>query len=77
MSVDSERVVESISVVHDLWSGALVVGMGNYTLRTRIGLVLLASLAAVYVCLLPTPLTASGTGTRARRPTKESTSHQA
>ncbi|TKY91063.1 hypothetical protein EX895_001062 [Sporisorium graminicola] len=64
MSVDSERVVESIDIVHDLWSGVITIGVGIYLLYTRLGLVFLASMASVLVCFLLTPLASRGIGTK-------------
>ncbi|TKY87161.1 hypothetical protein EX895_003838 [Sporisorium graminicola] len=64
MSVDSERVVKSIDIVHELWSGVITIGVGVYLLYTQLGLIFFASMASVFVCFLLTPLTSLGIGTK-------------
>lgn len=64
MSVDSERVVKAITVVHDLWSGVITIAIGVYMLYTQLGLVFLASMVSVFSCLLLTPLASRGLGTK-------------
>lgn len=62
MSVDSERVVQAIDVVHELYSGTITIAVGVYLLYTRLGLVFLASMISVLICLLLTPLASLGLG---------------
>ncbi|CDS82194.1 related to ABC transporter [Sporisorium scitamineum] len=64
MSVDSERVIKSIDVIHELWSGVITIGVGVYLLYTQLGLVFFASMASVLGCLLLTPLASCGIGTK-------------
>ncbi|CBQ71978.1 related to ABC transporter [Sporisorium reilianum SRZ2] len=64
MSVDSERVVKSIDVVHELWSGVITIAVGVYLLYTQLGLIFFASMASVLGCLLLTPLASRGIGTK-------------
>ena len=64
MSVDSERVVKAIDVVHSLWSAAITIAIGIYLLYTQLGLVFLASVVAVSICFFLTPLASRGIGTK-------------
>ncbi|SPO23263.1 related to ABC transporter [Ustilago trichophora] len=64
MSVDTERVVKAIDVVHSLWSGSITIGIGIYLLYSQLGLVFFASLAAILTCFFLTPLASRGIGTK-------------
>uniref|UniRef100_V5EWI6 Multidrug resistance-associated protein n=1 Tax=Kalmanozyma brasiliensis (strain GHG001) TaxID=1365824 RepID=V5EWI6_KALBG len=64
MSVDSERVVKAIDVIHSLWSGAITIAVGVYLLYTQLGLVFFAPMISVLACLLMTPVASRGMGTK-------------
>lgn len=64
MSVDSERVVEAIDMLHELWSGCITIAVGIYLLYAQLGLVFLACMVAVAVCFLLTPVASRGMGTK-------------
>lgn len=64
MSVDSERVVKAVDVIHALWSGVITIAIGVYLLYTRLGLVFFAPMVSVFICFLLTPLVSRGIGGR-------------
>ncbi|KAJ1028577.1 hypothetical protein NDA16_001743 [Ustilago loliicola] len=64
MSVDSERIVKAVDVIHALWSGVITIAIGVYLLWTRLGLVFFAPMVSVFVCFLLTPLASRGIGGR-------------
>ncbi|SPO21955.1 related to ABC transporter [Ustilago trichophora] len=64
MSVDTERVVKAIDVVHSLWSGTISIGIGIFLLYSQLGFVFFASLAAIVLCFFLTPLASRGIGTK-------------
>ncbi len=64
MSVDAERVVKAVDTVHSLWSGAIVIAIGVYLLYAQLGFVFFASVITVIVCLVLTPYTSRGLGTK-------------
>ncbi|GAC76721.1 multidrug resistance-associated protein [Moesziomyces antarcticus T-34] len=64
MSVDSERVVKAVDVIHSLWSGVITIAVGVYLLYNQLGLVFFASMASVFACFLLTPLASRGIGAK-------------
>ncbi|GAC94763.1 ABC multidrug transporter [Pseudozyma hubeiensis SY62] len=64
MSVDTERIVDAIDVIHEIWSGCITIVVGMYLLYAQLGLVFLASIVSVVICFLLTPLTSRGMGTK-------------
>ncbi|TKY88084.1 hypothetical protein EX895_003180 [Sporisorium graminicola] len=64
MSVDSERVVQAVNMVHELWSGCITIVVGIYLLYARLGLVFLACMVAVAACFFLTPFASRGIGAK-------------
>lgn len=64
MSVDTERIVDAIDVIHEIWSGCITIAVGIYLLYAQLGIVFLASIVSVVICFILTPLTSRGMGTK-------------
>lgn len=64
MSVDSERVVKAVDVIHALWSGIITIAIGVYLLFNTLGLVFFAPMVSVFICFFLTPLASRGIGGR-------------
>lgn len=66
-SVDIERFVKAVLAFHTLWTGFLIIGAAAFLLYRQLGLVFLATIFSIVICLVVPPVGSNGlTGRQTR-----------
>ncbi|EPQ30723.1 uncharacterized protein PFL1_01624 [Pseudozyma flocculosa PF-1] len=64
MSVDTDRIINCLDALHQMWSGLISLVVGCYVLHNLLGIAFLAPILTVGCCLGVTPLISRGMGDR-------------
>lgn len=66
-SVDIERFARAILAFHTLWTGFLIIGAAAFLLYRELGLVFLATIFSILLCLIVPPIASNGVASRQTR----------